>query len=288
MDTLNKLSLQHRKVFERIELIVQWEGRLNTRHLTEALGVTRQTASRFISAYKKSAPNNLVENKSLRCYEPSSEFVPLLGAAPLEDYAALFFGVMNPEKSEWVFGNSIWRLGNCQRSLSPGVVRPIIQAIHGGFRVDIAYASISNPDFEERIISPHALLHDGHRWHVRAWCEKNQAFRDFVLTRIRDVFNREGAAEMTAADDEAWNTWVSFSIEVDSRLSEAQRTIVALDYGMSEDDDGTMRRQYTVRGALVLYWLQQLRVDRYRERAEAQQIILSSSSQRVVERWLPH
>lgn len=288
MDALNELSLQHRKVFERIELIVQWEGRFNTQHLTKALGVTRQTASRLIAAYKKFAPNNLKLNERLRCYEPTSDFVLTMGFALLEDYAALSMGVMSPCESNGALGENVWRLGNCQRNLSPEVVRPIVQAIQGRYRLDIAYASISNPDFEERIISPHTLLHDGHRWHVRAWCEKNKAFRDFVLTRIRDVFNREGAAEMTAADDDAWNTWVSFSIEADPRLSDAQRKIVALDYGMSTDGDGKMQRQYTVRGALLLYWLQQLRVDRYRERAEAQQIILSSSSQRVVERWLPH
>lgn len=287
MDVLSELNQQQRNVFTRIELIVQWEGRFNTRDLTEALGVTRQTISRFISEYKKYAPNNLVENKSLRCYEPSPKFSPLFGFAPLEEYAALSFGVMHPEKTASVLTNPIWRLGSCQNRLSPAVIRPIIQAIKGGFRLDIAYASISNPDYEERIISPHSLIHDGHRWHVRAWCEKNQAFRDFVLTRIRDVFDREGLADKGQKDDDAWNTWLSLSVEPDSRLSDAQRTIVALDYGMSVDDDGKMRRYYTVRAALLVYWLQQLRVDRYRDRAEAQQIVLSSRSQRDVEPWLP-
>ena len=56
---------------------------------------------------------------------------------------------------------------------------------------------------------------------------------------------------------------------------------------MQPNASGTLQRHYRVRAALLIYWLQQLRVDRYRERPEAQQIILSPHSQRELEPWLP-
>lgn len=40
---------------------------------------------------------------------------------------------------------------------------------------------------EIRLIAPHTLIYTGMRWHVRACCEKNRQYRDFVLSRLRGV-----------------------------------------------------------------------------------------------------
>lgn len=39
---------------------------------------------------------------------------------------------------------------------------------------------------------------------------------------------------------------------------------------MTSEMSGNLTREYRVRAALLIYWLQQLRVDRYWERPEAQ------------------
>ncbi len=284
---MEDITHQQRQAFKRIELIAQWEGRLNTHHLTESLGITRQSASKLINEYKAFCPDNLAYSNQQKCYEPTDAFAPRFSSGLLDDYIAINPDVVGAHLSEIPTQAGILRLGSGHSTPAASVVRPIIQAIKNRQRLDIAYASITSPDFEERIISPHTLIHDGHRWHTRAWCEKNNDFRDFVLTRIRDVFNREGPAEQGRDHDTRWNTWIDFSIEPDPRLDPARRTIVALDYGMQPNADGTLQRHYRVRAALLIYWLQQLRVDRYRERPEAQQIILSPHSQRELEPWLP-
>ena len=122
---------------------------------------------------------------------------------------------------------------------------------------------------------------------MRGWCEKSQDYRDFVLSRIRSVYDDNGQAQYSAAQDERWNTWVEFAIEPDSRLSQAQQSLIALDYGMQPNSQGKYQRHYRVRGALVLYWFQHLRIDKYRETPEAQQIILSPESRENVKKWLP-
>ncbi|MFY9179052.1 MAG: WYL domain-containing protein, partial [Venatoribacter sp.] len=177
--------------------------------------------------------------------------------------------------------------GSSYTAPAPEHTRPIIHAITHQQRLDIRYASIKNPDGEERIISPHSLINNGQRWHVRAWCEKSEGYRDFVLSRIRQVFNLEGQAQMSAEQDEQWNAWINFSIEPDPRFNEAQKALIALDYGMSKNSQGKYQKHYQVRKALVLYWVQHLRIDRYREAPEAQQIILSPESNQIVKDCLP-
>ena len=280
------ISHQLQQAFQAIELIAQWEGRLNTNHLMKLLAITRQSASRLINEYKMRFPQNLAYNPSLKCYEPAEQFIPSQPSVALERYVSLIEDQLCAMSTDTAAEASLLRIGSGHHSPEPDIVRPIIQAIRQGLWLDVAYASITSPDFEERIICPHTLVNDGNRWHVRAWCEKNQDYRDFVLTRIRGVFDAEGASQHGREDDHGWNTWVTFSIEPDPRLNEARRKIVALDYGMSADTSGNVTREYRVRAALLLYWLQQLRVDRYRERPEAQQIILTSQSRADLEPWL--
>lgn len=276
-----KISLSHQQeqAFLVMELVAQWEGRLNTNHLTQQLAITRQSASRLINEYKTRYPDHLLYNASLKCYEPTKKFRPEQGDGNFESYIAL--------TKRQLGSNSILQIGSGHQTPAPDIVRPILQAIKTRQRLDLAYASITSPEFEERIISPHTLINDGHRWHVRAWCEKNQDFRDFVLTRIRSVFDIEGQSIYGEEQDERWNTWVTIAIEPAPRLDDARRRIVAMDYEMISDMSGNLTREYRIRVALLIYWLQQLRVDRYRERPEAQQIILTAESRQVVQRWLP-
>ncbi|GGY57537.1 WYL domain-containing protein [Bacterioplanes sanyensis] len=281
------LSHQQQQIFKRIELIAQWQGRLNTQDLTRSLGITRQTASKLINEYKHYCPNYLVYEPKIRGYQPGPDFQPRFSSGQFDDYVALSPDAIHADLSDLPTDVSLLSLGGSQRQPSADIVRFVIQAIQQHQRLDIAYASMSSLQDQERIISPHTLINDGRRWHVRAWCEKKQTFCDFVLTRIRHVFSLEGPARHLREHDQHWHTWVSFSIEPDPRLAPEIRRTVALDYDMEPDAHGHLKRHYRVRAALLLYWLQQLRVDRYRERPEAQQIILSPESQSIVDQWLP-
>lgn len=272
-----EFSPQQRQAFKRIELIGLWEGRLNATHLMNALDLSRGTASKLINEYKELFPENLCYNATRKGHEPSLSFNAHFSRGLLDEYLAL-----NLENSE-----EIVRLNSSHQPPDATSVRPIIQAIKRQERIDICYASLNNPQGEDRIISPHSLINDGQRWHVRGWCEKSQDYRDFVLSRIREIYGANGQAQYSAEQDEDWNTWVEFSIEPDSRLSQKQQSLIALDYGMELNPEGRHQRHYCVRGALVLYWFQHLRIDKYRETPEAQQIILSPESRENVKKWLP-
>lgn len=279
-------DLKQQSIFRRIELLAQWEGRYNATDLTDSLGISRNTASAHLQKYLEECPHNLVYNGTLKAYTPTAQFSPKFSSGQLDDYFSVSRHSISTDLQ--ADNSSILRLGSSQGQPKPDIVRPILQAISQKLRLDILYASLNSPEDEGRIISPHALIHDGNRWHVRAWCEKSQDYRDFVLTRIREVYDREGKAQYGSERDKNWNTWLTLSIEPDTRFNSAQQKVIALDYGMELNTNGKYQRHYKIRAAMLIYWRQQLRIDHYRETPEAQQIILSPECQEVIKKWLPN
>lgn len=274
------------KIYQQLELILQWEGKLNTQHLRSLLGVSRPTASKVINAYKERHPENIEYNNSSKGYEPSTQFAPVYSQCLLDDYLALNQTTDNADTSLLLPGSHTLRFGNVLAQPKPEIMRKIFSAIKNKQRIDIEYASVSSPNLPERIISPHSLVFNGLRWHTRAWCEKNSDYRDFVLTRIIDAEEHEGAATKTGEDDTEWNTWISFDIQPDPRLSEAQQRIIACDYGM-DTNAKKIKKTLIVRAATLLYWLNHLTLDRQHNEPQAQQIIVSPESKKKLKKWLP-
>jgi len=271
--------------YRLIELVAQWEGRLTANHLSDVFGDSRSTATQLIQSYIEQCPDSLIYNPAIKGYEPTEEFIPSFCSGTLDEYMQL----MRPYLSQNTTGTQLntYQLTGLQRAPDPKLVRQLLRAISQKQRIVIGYASINTPDYEDRIISPHSLINDGARWHTRAWCEKNQEFRDFVLSRINAIHNIEGQATKEQGDDRLWRTQVQFNIEPDPRLSPERQRIVALDYDMNTTLDGRYKRTYRVRAALLTYWLQHLRLDRYREKAEGQQIIISPESQITLAPYMP-
>lgn len=153
------------------------------------------------------------------------------------------------------------------------VLRALVQAARDGKKIDMGYMSLLSPDEESRIIAPHTLVCTPLRWHVRAYCEKNRAFRDFVLSRFRGINGLEGDADFTKADDERWNNKIDIVLVPDSRLTDYQKAIIAEDYNMQEG-----KRVFSVRSALVPYAVQVLNLDltEVEARPQAQQIMVAN------------
>jgi predicted DNA-binding transcriptional regulator YafY len=120
---------------------------------------------------------------------------------------------------------------------------------------------------------PHTIVHTGLRWHVRAWCEKNQDYRDFVLSRFRGDADILDQSEHGHEEDLRWHEPVTIRVVPEPRLTDAQKDVVAHDYGML---DGVLKVE--TRGALVQYALQALRIDTSiaQLKPEAQQITVEN------------
>lgn len=262
-----------------IETISLWEGRLTTGHLCRTFGIGRQQASKDISVYRKEiAPGNLIYDKYQKGYLPAVDFTPRVTRGTADEYLHL---MTRNEQLMGVFESLSLTMGNVEqlslpvRNVAPEILRPILQAARQQLRLEVDYVSLHRPDREGRIIVPHTLVFTGSRWHVRAWCEKNLEYRDFVLSRFRGEAELLDRSERCADDDVNWQLPVELIIAPDPRLTAAQREVIERDYGMQ---DGELR--LTTRATLVEYLLRLLQLDPRRTEniAEAQQIVLKNSA----------
>jgi predicted DNA-binding transcriptional regulator YafY len=258
-----------------IEIIALWEGRLTTRHLREVFGLGRQQASKDINNYKRSiGPGNLEYDTAAKGYRPSDTFSPVVSRGTAEEYLDIVAG---SSEIQQVLGRLPDALTATEvlrapvRQVSPEILRPLISAAREARRVEVDYVSLNAPDREGRIIVPHTLVWTGQRWHVRGWCEKNQAYRDFVLSRFRGEPEIMDISEHTVHEDLDWHTWIDIVIAPDPRLSSAQQEVVAHDYAM----DGNQWR-LSVRAKLLLYYLKLLQIDPedIKSDAQAQQLVI--------------
>ncbi len=215
--------------YRYIETIALWEGRLTTRHLCETFGIGRQQASKDINNYlREVGPGNLEYDKYLKGYKPTPQFEPQVTLGLADEYLHLM--ARNNELMN-VFESLTLNVANVEvltvpvRDVSPDILRPLMQAARQQRRLEVDYVSINNPDREGRIIVPHTLVYTGLRWHVRAWCEKNQAYRDFVLSRFRDTPDIMDSSPHGVDGDHEWNTQVTIRVVPHPRLTPEQQQV---------------------------------------------------------------
>lgn len=249
------LNLKHEVLLRlrAIELIAFWEGRLITTQLVEWFGITRQQASSDINRYNTEFnEGSLIHSPAAKGYVPFAGFQPVLTAGHVNEYLEMLAsqgGQPMAQVLETHPGVTTVQLPD--RAVRPEVVRELVKACRAGTSLKILYASMSNPAPHERVISPHTLVYTGFRWHVRAWCHKRKAFRDFFLSRI-DRTPRpciEHAPQVES--DSLWHETISLTLIPNVLLSEPQKALVERDFAMPEG-----RLQLTVRKALAHYTLQ--------------------------------
>ncbi|MFK8041331.1 helix-turn-helix transcriptional regulator, partial [Congregibacter sp.] len=262
-----------------------WEGRLTTGHLTRCFGIGRQQASKDINFYlREIAPGNISYDKFLKGYRPSEDFVPRVTRGTADEYLHL---MSRDEQLMGVFETLPLTTANVEqitppgRDVAPSILRPMIQAARARKRLEVDYVSLQHPDREGRIIVPHTLVFTGFRWHVRAWCEKNQGFRDFVLSRFRGEAEILDTSEHGEDQDDDWSKRINIIVVPDPRLTEDQQAVIAHDYGMN---GGTLI--LNTRATLINYQLQLLQLDPFKEQENplAQQVVLQNRDE--LEPWL--
>ena len=265
--------------FHFMEVMVKWHGRVNTTHLMTFFDISRPAASRTITRYMANCAQNLIYNESLKGFLATDNFEPQVSKGLFSEYQ----NISNTCLSKDIAFIEHIELPN--REPCPKLVQPILRAISDKLAIDIGYLSLSNPDYLDRIIEPHSLVFDGLRYHVRAYCHKNQDYRDFVLTRFNGELSDEFKATHDANEDVLWQTKLQIVIMADPRLSPAQKRVIELDYQM-RDSIATINTT----AALLQYSLKLLRLDIHQNEAKAQQIVLTPESYKAISNYFtkPH
>lgn len=260
-----------------IELLAYWEGRVQPAQLANIQSVSRQQASKKLSEYQAQNPETLCYHNSEKTYRPTEKFLPQRISCEVGEYL------------NWVTGQSAQHsaipanicLEPPRRPITPELMRPLMQALREGRRIEVNYVSINNPNREGRIIVPHHLVNTGQRWHVRAWCERSQDFRDFVLGRFQGAAELLDKSTVNSSDDLGWQTEISILIAPDPRLSPEQRQVIEYEYAMHNG-----QLDIRTRACLVSYKLQLLNLNpRMLEGdAKAQQLVIVNKDD--IKQWL--
>jgi hypothetical protein len=135
------------------------------------------------------------------------------------------------------------------------VLRAVINAIEEKTSLSIYYMSLTKTAL--RTIAPHALVFDGIRWHARAWCFKNEQYRDFVLGRIKSLGSEQDIVRAPdLPDDTGWLHLIKIDICPHPELGEDQRAAIAHDFLM---EDG--QRTVELRACLAFYFVRRFNLD---------------------------
>ena len=259
---------------EFIEFRLFWEGGVNRSDIIEKFGVSVPQASKDLTLYQERAPLNVIYDKSRKRYVPSPDFSPrFLNPEPAEylnQLRSVADGVLD-RSSSWIGQFPAYDAAAAPvRGVSAGTLRSVIGAIRDSEAIEVRYQSLSRPEPRWRWLSPHAIGFDGFRWHARAFCESDQRFKDFLLSRFLETRGRR-PSEVSAEADTDWREEIVLEIGPHPELSETQQKVIALDYGMR---DGKAR--IPVRKALVYYTMKRLGLDTAPtvRRPQDQQIVL--------------
>lgn len=236
-----------------------WIGAINRTDLVRRFGVSMSQASADLGRYLERKPPGITYDVSAKRYVAGENFRPvlsppdarrLLGELRLVDLGVLdqaetLLGIIPPFDATPV----------PERKIDPFVLRALLQAIREHLALEVVYQSMSRPEATRRIIEPHALAHDGFRWHVRAFDRETGAFRDFVIGRVSKP-KQVGQALSATGEDREWQSFVDLKIAPHPRLTPAQSRAIAVDYGIR--GGSTIIR---VRRALLFYGLKRLGLD---------------------------
>ena len=244
---------------EFIEFRLFWEGHVNRSDLMEQFGLSVNQASADLNRYIGFAPDNMVYDKSARTYVRGSGFKPQFLEPDASRYLAqlrsMADGILDSDDT-WIAEHPPYDAAPTPaRGVNPVILRSVVGAIRRSEAIEVKYQSLSRPEPSWRWIAPHAIGFDGFRWHTRAFCKIDEVFKDFLLSRIISTRSVE-ASDVTDAADEDWQEHVTLEIGPHPKLSENQKKVIALDYGMR---DG--KAQIKVRRALLYYALKRLGLD---------------------------
>lgn len=243
---------------EFIDFRLRWEGRLNRSDLMEFFSISTPKASMDIGRYLELAPGNAFYDRSSRSYVAAEDFRPLFPDNNPERYLAELLaraaGTTPRELSFVGWSPDIGVMPRPSRIARPDVLLRLLEAMRKHKALKVVYQSMWTPHPEERVLAPHALAHDGMRWHVRAYCSLRKKFLDFQLGRFLEV-SPSDAPGSDGTDDSAWHRLVPLVLAPHPALSPEQQHAIALDYGMVEGSTTLQCRQ-----SMLFYTLRSLRL----------------------------
>ena len=262
-------------------LLLKWEGQVGNARLRELFGIQLNRASQWIREFREFQPTWTEWNSISKTYRPTFQFYKDKGvsdAASLSQYLTLV-GLPYSTKNE----NQ-----NVVVSAFPEITTPnpkffstLSIAARLGRDVEITYSSMGEPKPHTRVISPHSIVRAGPRWHVRAFSELNQQFRDYTLGRISGAKLLDQSSKFSIKDDKDWLTEVNVRLIAHPELNVEQANVIRLEYFAN-----TSARVTVCRGPLVNYFIKDVGAAINIEKQKPPEYFLAIENVKEISKWL--
>ncbi len=244
--------------FEFIEWRAWWVGRINRKDLEDQFHISTPQASADFKRYQDAVPRNIEYDATAKTYVATPLFEPkflvLSAERFLRQLQAVKVGAIRLEDTWFEKIPAADVIPTITRAPQAYVLRPILQAIETRSSITIDYLSFTKQ--EPRTVCPHALAHDGYRWHVRALSIDRQEYRDYVLARIISVSQRPEACNVDPSDDIAWQRNIKLRLIAHPGLNQEQKAAIEHDFRMR---DGKL--EVETRTALAFYFIRRHNLD---------------------------
>ena len=251
-------SKERRQQF--IDFRLQWDGRLNRSDLIGYFDISVQQASADISDYAALHAQNIAYDKSAKSYVATPKFKAAYPTSGPKQYLAQLVavqqGALPPHRSAIGFMPPTDTVPVPERAVDEVTLKHLVHAIQAKLVVHVEYQSITRDEPTSRDISPHALVHDGLRWHVRAFCHLRQRFDDMIVGRVLQA-RLGGPSPVHVVEDLDWHRHVELVLIPHPDLTPAQRSGVEVDFRMVRG-----RTRLNCRTAMLYYTLRRLGLDR--------------------------
>ncbi|MCG7871832.1 MAG: WYL domain-containing protein [Candidatus Thiodiazotropha lotti] len=255
-DVFADLKWEVRQRLAFVEATLIWSGEVSTGDLINAFGIGRAQASKDLALYQEECPANLSYDRSRKRYVPTSNFEPRLVSGKPEELLRFARNTASEQQGAILLPlPAVLVLDTPEAPINVRVLQMLNQSIRQKSSVIFGYRSMSGKPMRQCDLSPHTLVHNGYRWHVRGFSHVHGEFRDFVLSRFTGVPTPSKSKHMGIENDEAWQQEVEIHLGPHPALDKNQKRVVESDYGMR---NGIRKLKY--RAPVIPYLLRLMRI----------------------------
>ena len=253
-EIINEMPHAQRERLAFIDFCLHFFGHITRNDLVNRFETGLAACTRDFAAYRELASANLLLDHSTKQYYRTALFTPLFKYQPDIILQSLSRGFGNgishsTQPSEQCF--------DAVQLIHPdsSIIAALMRSIHNQTACEVGYVSVSSGESMRKFI-PHAIINNGHRWHVRGYDCKNQGFRDFVCTRFTHITSIENEIlpHQLASADVQFNQIVNLVIVPHPSIKNP--LAIEMDFAMKKG-----KRVMTTRAALAAYILRQWQVD---------------------------
>ncbi|RXH24105.1 hypothetical protein XH99_28875 [Bradyrhizobium nanningense] len=238
---------------------LKWFGYLRLADHASKFGISEVQAKIDIKTYRYLSPTPPPERKpgpaagslGAGAYLRPEKFAPVFDVpASMDDLWATRFPEARTDEPL-----SLEVLSAPEHRIEPDDVRALLAATELRTSCRLRYQSMTSAEASERIVCPHAVVKASGRYHVRAFDFSRKRFIDFSLPRVLSSDLLPDHAPVPATLDDDWHKTVEVEFVAHPRLSPAQRSTIAREYGMQQGAS-----VITVRRAMLFYLLDEMRL----------------------------